>query len=102
MVKALLRRCRPHWPKNSGFIPALLRFFTIRVADHCEVRASDEAIRDFVEKHSGLVGTHILPNLEFPVELAREDLEKTAVKFLSAMNRGGVHPSPHCRQQSLR
>jgi hypothetical protein len=72
----------------DAFLPCC-DFFTIDVADHCKIKASDEAIREFVEKHSGLVGTHILPNLEFPLVVDRADLENAAAKFLSAMEEAG-------------
>jgi tagaturonate epimerase len=72
----------------DGFI-ATSDFFTLDVADYSGKPASPEAVAAFLEKRSGLVGTHQLPLVSEPLEISREDLERTADKFLWAMQEAG-------------
>lgn len=64
-------------------------FFTIDVADLTGQPAPEDKIRAFVDRHANLVGSHTLPNLDFPLVVERADLEKAAAKFLTAMEEAG-------------
>jgi hypothetical protein len=66
-------------------------FFTLDVADYSGKSASPESMAAFLEKRSGLVGTHRLPLFDAPLEITRADLEHTAGKFLWAMQEAGLH-----------
>lgn len=72
----------------DGFLAAS-DFFTLDVADYSGKPASPESMAAFLEKRSGLVGTHRLPLLDAPLEITRGDLERTAGKFLWAMQEAG-------------
>ncbi len=61
-------------------------FFTIDVADYVG-RPSDAT--EFLARHESLIGRHALPGLNVAVEVRREDLERTAGKFLWAMQEAG-------------
>ena len=64
-------------------------FFTLDVADYSGRPATPESIAAFVAKHRKLVGTHQLPLLDQPVEVTEQDLQRTAGKFLWAMQEAG-------------
>ena len=64
-------------------------FFTLDVADYSGQPASPKAIAAFLEKHADLIGSHTLPALEAPVEISRNTMERTAEKFLWAMQEAG-------------
>jgi hypothetical protein len=72
----------------DGFIAAS-DFFTLDVADYSGKPASPESMEAFLEKRAGLVGSHRLPLLDAPLEITRADLERTAGKFLWAMQEAG-------------
>lgn len=72
----------------DGFL-ACSDFFTIDVADYSGKPAPEEDRRVFLEKFASLVGNHRLPNLDEPVEVTQSDLERTADKFLWAMQEAG-------------
>ena len=72
----------------DGFIAAS-DYFTLDVADYSGKPASPESLASFLEKRSSLVGTHRLPLLDVPLEITRADLERTAGKFLWAMQEAG-------------
>ncbi|MFZ4716985.1 MAG: tagaturonate epimerase family protein [Chthoniobacterales bacterium] len=72
----------------DGFLAAS-DFFTLDVADYSGKPANPESLAAFFEKRGGLVGTHRLPLLEAPLEITRADLERTAGKFLWAMQEAG-------------
>ncbi len=72
----------------DGFLAAS-DFFTLDVADYSGKPASPEAMAAFLEKRSGLVGRHQLPLVDEPLEITRDDLERTAGKFLWAMQEAG-------------
>jgi len=72
----------------DGFLAAS-DFFTLDVADYSGKPASPEAMAAFLEKRSGLVGRHQLPLVDEPLEITRNDLERTAGKFLWAMEEAG-------------
>lgn len=72
----------------DGFI-ACSDFFTLDVADYVGQAAGESAREAFLSRHEGLVGRHELPRLEGAVVVTREDLERTADKFLGAMQEAG-------------
>lgn len=72
----------------DGFLAAS-DFFTLDVADYSGKPASPEARAAFLEKRSGLVGSHRLPGGSDPLEITRGDLERTSEKFLWAMQEAG-------------
>ena len=72
----------------DGFLVAS-DFFTLDVADYSGKPASPESMAAFLEKRAGLVGLHHLPLLDAPLEITRADLERTAGKFLWAMQEAG-------------
>jgi tagaturonate epimerase len=59
----------------EAFLPCC-DFFTIDVADLTGQPAPEEKLRAFVHRHAKLVGSHTLPNLDFPLLIDRADLEK--------------------------
>ena len=75
-------------PTVDGFI-ACSDFFTLDVADYTGKAATADARAAFLAKHASLMGSHRLPLLDQPVEIAREDMERTADKFLWAMQEAG-------------
>jgi hypothetical protein len=72
----------------DGFLEAS-DFFTLDVADYSGKAASPESMAAFLEKRSGLVGRHQLPLVSEPLEITRDDVERTAGKFLWAMQEAG-------------
>lgn len=72
----------------DGFI-ACSDFFTLDVADYTGKAASPEARTAFLDRHASLIGTHALPLLDEPVVITRGDMERTADKFLWAMQEAG-------------
>lgn len=72
----------------DGFI-ACSDFFTLDVADYTGKAASPEARAAFLAKHAALIGSHRLPLLDEPVHITKEDMERTADKFLWAMQEAG-------------
>ena len=72
----------------DGFI-ACSDFFTLDVADYVGQPVDTAAKAAFMAKHSGLVGSHRLPRLDGEVTITMADLERTADKFLGAMQEAG-------------
>ena len=72
----------------DGFLAAS-DFFTLDVADYSGKPATPESMAAFLEKRAGLVGSHRLPLLDTPLEITRADIERTAGKFLWAMQEAG-------------
>ena len=72
----------------DGFLNAS-DFFTLDVADYSGKPATPEAMASFLKKHIGLVGSHVLPMISEPLTITRDDLERTAGKFLWAMQEAG-------------
>ena len=72
----------------DGFLAAS-DFFTLDVADYSGKPACAESMAAFLEKRSALVGSHRLPLLDAPLEITCADLERTAGKFLWAMQEAG-------------
>ena len=59
-------------------------FYTIDVADDIGTPAPPEEIEAFIERHPELIGTITIEGIETPLEITREDVEKTANQFLKA------------------
>ena len=72
----------------GGFL-ACSDFFTLDVADSVGRASAAPDKADFLSRHAGLVGSHRLPGLDGEVVIAAEDLERTADKFLGAMQEAG-------------
>jgi hypothetical protein len=72
----------------DGFL-ACSDFFTLDVADYVGQSASPESRAAFLEKHTGLVGSHNLPGFDGEVTITPADMENTADKFLGAMQEAG-------------
>ena len=72
----------------DGFITCS-DFFTLDVADYVGQAPAAAAKTAFLQRHAGLVGAHRLPGLEGEVVIDAADLEKTADKFLGAMQEAG-------------
>ncbi len=72
----------------DGFI-ACSDFFTIDVADYTGKAPAPEVRAAFLEKHAAIIGAHTLPLFDEPLVITREDLERTADKFLWAMSEAG-------------
>ncbi len=72
----------------DGFLEAS-DFFTLDVADYSGKPAEPAAMEAFLSRHAGLVGTHDLPGLSEPLTITKDDLERTAGKFLWAMQEAG-------------
>ncbi len=64
-------------------------FYTIDVADDIGTPAAPEEISAFIDRHPELVGTVTIEGLEVPLEISREDVEKTARQFLKACELAG-------------
>ncbi len=59
-------------------------FFTLDVADDIGEAAEPAEISAFVERHPELVGSIRIEGIDAPLEISREDVEKTAKQFLKA------------------
>ena len=59
-------------------------FYTIDVADDIGTPAAPEEISAFIDRHPELVGTVVIEGIEDPLEISREDVERTARQFLKA------------------
>jgi len=67
-------------------------FFTIDVADFIAQPADPAAVKAFVDRHPELVGTITLAGIDRPLTTTRADVERTAAKFLLAVQEAGkVH-----------
>jgi len=64
-------------------------FFTLDVADALGVPVADEAVAGFLTRHPELRGTLDVPGLETPLELRREDVERSATRYLAATEAAG-------------
>jgi hypothetical protein len=64
-------------------------FFTLDVADYVGQPTGEDARQEFLAKHEALAGVHQLPGLGAGVTITRSDLERTAAKFLGAMQEAG-------------
>jgi tagaturonate epimerase len=70
------------------FLPSC-DFYTIDVADYIGKAADPASIDNFVTRHSGLVGTHHLETVAEPLAITRDLLDRTARKFLFAVQEAG-------------
>ncbi len=68
---------------------AVSDFFTIDVADFIAQPADPAAVQAFVQRHPELVGTLTIPGIERPMQTTRADVERTAAKFLLAVQEAG-------------
>ena len=64
-------------------------FYTIDVADDIGTPALPDEIDEFLEKHPELIGTITIEGIDTPLEITREDVEKTADQFLKASELAG-------------
>ena len=65
-------------------------FYTIDVADDIGTPAPTEEINAFIERHPELIGTIPVADIEEPLKITREDVEKTANQFLKACEKAGA------------
>lgn len=68
---------------------AVSDFFTIDVADFIAQPADPAAVQAFVDLHPELVGTITLAGIDRPFTTTRADVERTAGKFLLAVQEAG-------------
>jgi hypothetical protein len=73
----------------DGFIESS-DFFTIDVADSIGKPAADEKVRAFAGQHADLIGRLEIPGIERPFETTRADVERTAFKYLRAVEEAGA------------
>ncbi len=64
-------------------------FFTLDVADYVGQRASDDEIESFVDSMSRFIGTIRIPGIDREFNVTREDLRRTAEKYLLAVREAG-------------
>lgn len=64
-------------------------FYTLDVAESIGQAATPEEVRAFVERHPELTGRLDIPGIEEPFETTREEIERIANKFLSAVQEAG-------------
>jgi len=72
----------------DGFL-ASSDFYTIDVADSIGQDAGREAVTAFADRHPELVGRLTIPGIETPFEIARDDVERSATKYLLAVQEAG-------------
>jgi hypothetical protein len=68
---------------------AVSDFFTIDVADFIAQPADPVAVQVFVNRHSELVGSLKIAGIDRPFTTTRADVERTAAKFLLAVQEAG-------------
>ncbi len=59
-------------------------FFTLDVADDIGTPADPADVAAFIDKHPELIGTITIEGIDQPLEITREDVERTANQFLKA------------------
>jgi len=64
-------------------------FFTIDVADSIGQPASEDAVTAFLDRHPELIGRIDIPGIADPFQTTRADVEKTAAKYLLAVQDAG-------------
>jgi hypothetical protein len=72
----------------DGFI-ASSDFYTIDVAEAIGKPADPAAVKRFVDRHASLAGRLDVPGIDRPLAITRSDLERTAGKFLLAVEEAG-------------
>jgi len=65
-------------------------FFTIDVADSIGKPAKPEAVKQFADQHSELVGSVEIPGIEGGAHTTRAEVERVANKFLFAVQEAGA------------
>ena len=65
-------------------------FYTIDVADFIGQPAAPEAVEAFLERHSELIGTQVVPGIAEPLITTREDIRRIAAQFLKATQEAGT------------
>ena len=60
-------------------------FYTLDVADAIGQPADQESVKAFVNRHPELIGRLLIPGIEEPFETTREEIERIAGKYLSAV-----------------
>jgi hypothetical protein len=78
-----------HLETVAGFIESS-DFFTIDVADSIGKPASRDIVRAFAQRHADLIGRLDIPGIERPFENTRADIERTADKYLRAVEEAGA------------
>lgn len=61
-------------------------FFTIDVADYIGMSAGQEAIDNFVDKHTSLIGSVEIPGIDTPFEISETQMREVADNFLKAIS----------------
>ena len=65
-------------------------FFTIDVADSIGQAASPDDVEAFLNRHPELIGTIKIPHLAEPLQTTREEIARSAAKFLLAVQDAGT------------
>ncbi|MEX1114717.1 MAG: tagaturonate epimerase family protein [Akkermansiaceae bacterium] len=65
-------------------------FFTLDVADDIGEAADPADVEEFIISHPELIGTVAIEGIEKPFEITREDVERTANKFLKATQKAAT------------
>ncbi len=65
-------------------------FFTIDVADSIGQPADPDKLKQFVDRHSDLVGTISIPRIDTPFTMDRASIERIATKYLKAVQDAGA------------
>ena len=65
-------------------------FYTIDVADDIGTPADPAEIEAFIAKHPELIGTIEIDDIDTPLEITREDVERVANQFLKATELAGT------------
>ena len=71
------------------FLPAR-DFYTIDVADSIGHPADPTAVATFVDKHTSLTGTLVIPGIDEAFTTTRDDIERIARKYLKAVQDAGA------------
>jgi hypothetical protein len=72
----------------DGFIDSS-DFYTIDVAESIGRPAAAEAVKSFVDRHGELIGRLSIPGISSPFTTTRSDIERTAGKYLAAVQEAG-------------
>jgi hypothetical protein len=72
----------------DGFL-ASSDFYTIDVADAIGQPPASGAVTSFADRHAELAGRLVIPGIDKPFETTRTDVEKSATKYLHAVQQAG-------------
>src|SRR5690606_1094805 len=72
----------------AGFLDSS-DFYTIDVADSIGQSASEEDVQAFVARHPELIGEVTIPEIAEPFQIARQDVQRLAAKYLLAVREAG-------------